>query len=196
MKLEAQQVRFRTAIPWFTRRRLRFIGNRNTLQLLDTALVVEGYQMRFFFPVLDLFFRQPLSEWTTVTVPYSRILRFRYASRLLLRILVIGMLWLPVTLVLVVGLFALPWAAWADLGYLLVLLALLSLVLTLYYNFRLIAPRNYLWYRQADGRRALLVFRIRSRKLQRAFEQQLTGYRQAIRDRGAREATMGKEERR
>ena len=68
MKLEARQVRFRATFPWFTRRRLLFVGKRNTLQLLETALVIEGYLMRLFFPVLGFLFTQALSEWTTVTV--------------------------------------------------------------------------------------------------------------------------------
>ena len=88
MKLEARHVRFRASLPWFTRHRMLFVGKRNTLQLLETALVIEGYLMRLFFPLVDAFFRRPLSEWSTITVPYSRILRFKHAPMIIPRVIV------------------------------------------------------------------------------------------------------------
>jgi hypothetical protein len=194
MKLLARQIRFFIPSFTFTRVRPQFVGNRNTLQLLETALVIEGYRMRFHFVFLDRFFRQPLSEWTTVTVPYSRILRFRHSSRLLLRVLVTGVVWFPVGLLLALGLLA-PQTDWAEVGYYLTLLGLLAVVLTVICHFWLLAPCNYLWYRQADGRKAILAFWITSRKLQRAFEQQLEGYRRAARDRGAVPGSKDKESR-
>src|SRR5262249_2821755 len=99
MKLEARHVRFLNVLPWFTRRRVRFVGGANTLQLLETALVVEGYRQRLFLPVADLLLRQALSEWTTVTVPYSRIVRHRYNRKILMRLLVLAVLWGPLLLV-------------------------------------------------------------------------------------------------
>jgi hypothetical protein len=193
MKLEAKQVRMLIPfLPSFRVDRLWFVGNRNTLQLLETALVIEGYRMRFFFPLLDHFFRQPLSEWTTLTVPYSRILRFQYAPRILLRVLVTALLCLPIGLSLFELAFADP--KWDPAsGAFLAPLVVLILVLTLYCNFRMFASRNYLWYRQSNGRRAVLVFRIRSRKMQQAFEQQLQSYLQATRTRGGQPMAEVKE---
>jgi hypothetical protein len=197
MKLEARQVRFQVASTWFARhRQRRFVGNRNTLQLLETALVIEGYRMRFFFPLLDSFFRQALSEWTTITVPYSRIVRFKHSTRLLLRIVVTSVSWFPFGLLLVLVFLAAGQEGWAKISagasYVFGVFAVLALLLTVYCQFRL-APRNYLWYREADGRPTLLVFRIRSRPLQQAFERQLEGYRQAARERGAGPGLKDKE---
>ena len=186
MKLEGKHISFLMPTAWFTRRRLLLVGNRNTLQLLETALVLEGYLMRFFFPLLDRLFRQALSEWTTVTVPYSRILRYKYASWRIARYTAIGILWLPIALVLLSTALGDPSVIFGllECG----LYALLALIITLYCNYRILAPRNYLWFRQADGRRALLIFRIPSRKRQKAFEEQLRTYRKTSRDRNVPQA--------
>jgi hypothetical protein len=182
MKLEGKHVRFLTpSFVWFTRK-LQFVGNRNTMQLLETALVLEGYLMRFFFPVLDRFFRQPLSEWTTVTVPYSRIVRFEYAPRRVAHWLLTAVLWLPFAFIAVAFLSHQEQQLdWAEMAYYLGLPALVLLLLNLLCNYWLLAPRNHLWFRRADGRRVLLVFRIPSRKRRVAFEEQLRAYRQTIR---------------
>src|SRR5262249_25298989 len=95
MKLTSKQVKFQIAMWWPTRRRMTFVGGHSTLQLLGTALLVEGYKQRFFFPVLDRFFQMPLSEWTTVTVPYSRILQAKHDSRFTVRLITGLVLWSP-----------------------------------------------------------------------------------------------------
>ena len=64
MKIEAKHVRFLPMLPWFGRRRIHFVGKSNTLQLLETALVIEGQRKMLGLYVIDLFFQQALSEWT------------------------------------------------------------------------------------------------------------------------------------
>src|SRR5262245_52597348 len=86
MKIAAKHVRFVPVMPWFARRRLRLIGRANTIQLLETALVIEGLEQTIGLFLIDLLFRGALSEWTTVTVPYSRIVRFKYSRQWLARI--------------------------------------------------------------------------------------------------------------
>jgi hypothetical protein len=190
MKLEARHVRFLNVLPWFTRRRVQFVGRANTLQLLETALVVEGYRQRLFLPVVDFLFRQALSEWTTVTVPYSRIVRHRYNRKILMRLLVLAILWGPLLLVTAAFTAAMvekgPGPDSWDVGYFLCMFSLLSLVLSLYLCLRVLAPRNHLWFRQADGSRALLVFRIPARQRQAAFVAQLKQYRDTAAQRDAR----------
>jgi hypothetical protein len=53
--------------------------------------------------------------------------------------------------------------------YLSAMLGLLALVVTLYVNLGLLAPRNYLLFETADGGRVLTAFRIRSRQRRQAF---------------------------
>lgn len=186
MKLQGKQIRFRVPMPWFGRRRLLFHGDRNTVHLLETALVIEGHQQRFFFPVFDRFFRMPLSEWTTVTVPYSRVLRLRYARLLFARILTTLLVWLPFLFFSFVTLMALK-EGHGDVGwmaYVLTLLAAFALVITLFANLVLFSSRYYLYFRQADGRWALVAFRVPSSKKRQEFEGQLREYRRAAREKG------------
>jgi hypothetical protein len=174
VKLAGRHLRFLWPLPWFTRSRLLFIGRRNTLQLLETALVVEGYRMRFYFPLIGTFFRQPLSEWTTVTIPYSRIRRVKHASGLLLRVLIVLLLGSSLVNTILAGLdpSARGNAAFLNgVGVTAVFTvgALLVTVAALW----LLPPRTSLWVRQADGQTALLVFLVRSRKYRKAFQEQL-----------------------
>jgi hypothetical protein len=181
MKLAANQVRvFPPFFPRPGRRRLLFAGRRNTVQLLETALVIEGYRQRLRLPVIDLFFRQALSEWTTVTVPYSRIVRFRPARLLVARLLLALLCWLPALFVLLatVGeLMTFNVVLWGDVA-LMALMALPALGLTLYVNSRL-RSRYQLLFRRADGGVSAVALRIPSRKVRKAFAARLEENRRA-----------------
>jgi hypothetical protein len=176
MKLSPGQVKFHAPF-WPTGRRPRFVGKANTLQLLETALVVEGHRQRLFMPVVDSFFLQALSEWTTITVPYSRILSFRRSRRLVLRVLVTLLFWAPAVLLAGSGVLSGEGSGASLLAG--GLIALLVLPLNFLVVFRLLAPRNELVFRQADGRRSRLAFTIRSAKRQKAFAEQLAAYRKS-----------------
>lgn len=75
MRLENRQVRF--MVPFLTLHPRRFVklgGRRGGIQLQETAMVVEGELLCFSFIIgLEWLFRRALSQWTTITVPYSRI---------------------------------------------------------------------------------------------------------------------------
>src|SRR5262245_36202943 len=75
MRLDSRQFRFVVPFVSYPRRKVvRFGGRRGSIQIQETALVVEGELLRFTFIIgLEWLFRRALSEWTTVTVPYSRI---------------------------------------------------------------------------------------------------------------------------
>lgn len=177
MKIASKHIRFQSAMWWPTRRRLNFVSSSNTLQLLETALVVEGYLQRFFFPVLDRFFQQPLSEWTTVTIPYSRVLDCKYDPKTIVRSVLGGLFFLPAVLAL--ALFALAGNVGIEALFFSGMLALLGAVLTGYVCFYRLVPRTYLLFRQADGTRAIIVFRIPSRKRRLEFEEALRKNRAA-----------------
>jgi hypothetical protein len=180
MKLTSKQVKFQIAAWWPTRRRMTFVGGHSTLQLLETALIVEGYKQRFFFPVLDRFFQMPLSEWTTVTVPYSRILQAKHDSRFTVRLITGLVLWSP-TFLLALGFLA-GGGLFTPEGLLMMgLVATASLLLTLYACVFRLGSRNWLMYREADGGRALLMFRIPSKKRRLEFEAALERNRAASR---------------
>jgi hypothetical protein len=165
MKLDRRQVRLLHPWPWPTRRRVRFVGKDGTVQLLETALVFEGHAQRLGMPVLDLLFRMALSEWTTVTIPYSRILAHRHDRLLVWRALV----WV---LLLLSGVPVLAGAQHniqaASLG--LLLFTLPALMIFLYCEWKMLAPRTRVLFQRPDGTRVLVIFRILSRKQRQVFE--------------------------
>jgi hypothetical protein len=186
VKIDGKGLVFRTPTAWPGRRRLRFLRKGNTVHLLETALVVEGYQQRFGFPVLDYLFRQALSEWTTVTIPYSRILDYQFRTRFWWRAVGVPLLWLPVLLLLLSAVYIdhtpgnLAGLVLGATG-----LAGALAVITYFLLTEMLAPRNTLIYQQADGKRAILSFSIRSKPKQAAFTRQLEVNREASRARVA-----------
>jgi hypothetical protein len=172
MKFAGKQVRFSFPhLAWPGRRRLRFVGRRASVQVLETALVMEGYLMRLSLPVLDYFFKTALSEWTTITVPYSRIVRFRRVrALLLLRLLVCGLLWVPGVLMLIGAGFQAYHGGPELAGNLCagLLCSLPALLVTWFVNFRR-APRYELLFRRADGGLSIVYIRVKPRKLGLAF---------------------------
>jgi hypothetical protein len=178
MKIDPRHVRFLPPfLPSPGGRRLWFVGRGNTIHLHETAVVLEGYLKRLGMPLVDLFFQRVLSEWTTVTVPYSRILNYRFINRRVLRYLSYVVLWAPPALCLL----TLVWETHDVFTpvYTAVMLALFALLTTLYLKYRLLAPRNHLRYQRADGRRVSVTFRITSRKRQEEFTALLEGNRLA-----------------
>jgi hypothetical protein len=178
MKIDAAHLHFAAPfLPSPGRKRPWFIGGRNTIQLLETALVIEGYRKRLGLPVVDLFFQQALSERTMLTIPYSRIGQYRYSRRWGWRIFWTILSWLPLLfpLALLAGRDPDPAGAVAFA----VPLLFLGVVLTLYVNLRVLRGHNVLLFLEPDGRQALLRFRIRPRKLQQAFQKLLESNRKA-----------------
>jgi hypothetical protein len=153
---------------------------------METALVVEGYRQRFFFPLLDGFFRRPLSEWTTVTMPYSRILEARHDSRVRIRLLM-GLLFWSVPLFLFLQPAWMPGVAsgWIfsaeDIRYFAGMFSLIALILTIYFCCIRLISREWLLYLEKDGGSALLLFHITSAKRRVEFEQTLAQNRASSR---------------
>jgi hypothetical protein len=173
MKLTGKQVTFYTVLPWLFRERISFVGKSNTLQLLETALVIEGYRQRLFLPLLDRFFRRLLSEWTMVTIPYSRIIRFQYSQLWFWRVLFTVPMLLPF-------LVAVKHEAETPSG-MAVLVGLPTLLVACLFHFHVLHGRNYLLFRQANGRRTLLAFRVRSPRQRKKLQALLERYRQDTR---------------
>jgi hypothetical protein len=180
MRLDPKQVRFVTPLVSSSRRvnRLRLIGRQNSVQLLETALVVEGYilKLTFLFGIETLFTRT-LSEWTTITVPYSRIRRADYSGMWLVRFAC----FLP-TLVYLAVLATFAWAEldfsrlWTEPTNWLVTVTLVIFGLLLNW---LVKSRYLIEYLARDGRRTRFAFKIRSRRLRGQFDAALQRYRQS-----------------
>lgn len=184
MKLLPRHIAFLPSMLWPTRSRLNF-GGASTLHLQETALVIEGFLQRLFFPLVDRFFQLALSEWTTVTIPYSRILHYRYTARPLMRLFLLTLLWVALGFaVYKMGLFKanafdLLWGrdptTWQDAARYVILPGVVTLVLV----FIVVRPLSYLVFRTPGGGRAVITFRIGSAKLRREFEEQLEANREA-----------------
>ena len=89
MRLDPSKVRYVT--PMFQAgifsTPLRMVGRQNTIALLETSLVFEGNLLKIGVLGMELLFRAALAEWTSVTVPYSRIIRAKYVRFPLMRLL-------------------------------------------------------------------------------------------------------------
>ena len=185
MKLSGKALVFRVPTFWPTRRRVWFLRRGNTIQLLDTAMVLEGYVQRFSLPILDVFFRRALSEWTTVTIPYSRIVDYRFRSKRLARWLWTLAVWSPVAFL---GLVALSnyTKGWNAIDSMVAMMGFspISVVLTAYFFKEGLTPRNVLQFLPAEGKRKLIVFSIRDKARQRAFHDLLVANRAAAGDKG------------
>lgn len=179
MKLDPKQVRLLTPfLPGLTRRRLRFVGPRNAVQLQETALVIEGDLLRFHYLGFERLFAGAVSEWTTVTIPYSRITRVRYRRKLVLRLAillpVLGLAGLIATgiltgapsaveVVTALAALALPvgvlvWLVWKGLG-----------------------PTYMIQFRAKNGTLTEITLRVKSRALRAEFGDALDRYRDAAR---------------
>jgi hypothetical protein len=180
MKLGPKQIRFiRPFWPALSGRTLRFAGRRNTIHLQETALVVEGEILRFHYLGIERLIARALSEWTMVTVPYSRIRSVWYRSNRWLRLVII-----VVAATLSIFAMRLPWtppSEWTALDAVsdaLVLVPVLVLAGLVWWGVR---ASYVLVFRSKDGTRVRLCFRIRSKVQRLAFESVLRSYREASR---------------
>jgi hypothetical protein len=175
MKLTPKQVRYiYPFLPGIVTRALRFTGRRNTLHLQETALVMEGELIRFGYIGFERLIPRALAEWTTVTVPYGRIVRVRYQRRTLLRVLI--------ALALVFGfvLFAVLTIQGVGFMELVMLVPTLALLVVLAVFLFRAFPRCYkLVFRTRDGKVARVSFRVKRPADRNAFAARLAEYRTA-----------------
>ncbi len=177
MKLTPGQVRLVAPFwPTISGRRLRFTGGGGTIQLQETALVIEGNLLRFFYLGIERFFGGVFGEWTTVTVPYSRITSVRYRSRVVVRVVLL----VPVVvlvLLMAVGIVT------GGIGVLELAAALVALAIPVgvlvFVAWWMLGPLYTVKFRAKDGTRTVFCFRIRSRKRRREFDAALEKYRDA-----------------
>lgn len=177
MKLDPAKVKFLPPlVPSLTARTIRFVGKRNSVQLLETALVVEGNILKVTLLSIERLFQAAVSEWTTVSVPYARIVKAKQQSRLFLRLFWLGL-----------GLFFFTWSLDVsfknrpeDVIYILGI-GLFLLLFFGYLAFRL--PSRYVVvFRSKDRRKRAFFFKIRSRKLRKSFDEALQRNRQVARE--------------
>lgn len=171
MKIEGKQLRFsRPFVPRWRERRLNFSGKKNSLQLQETALVVEGALLKVHFLGMERFFRQALSERTTVTIPYNRIEVAKARTPWVLRAII---LLLP----FVLGCAGMCFPSEGDsvaAFFGAIVLGVIALPLLL-----LLRTKYRISYRAKDGRRWGLYLRIKGRALRREFDAALQKQRTA-----------------
>lgn len=174
MKLDPKKVRFVSpfAALGIFGDSLRFVRGPKTVQLQETALVVEGNVLKVGLLGLEMLFRAALAEWTSVTIPYARITRVRFKRFPLMRIL---------------SLLVFPF--WALMVWLsskggrgpameVFLTGLIPAVLAVYVFVR-VSPRFVIDFRSRNGRRTRLLFHVTRRKLREEFARRLAENRQA-----------------
>jgi hypothetical protein len=145
-------------------------------------MVIEAYIRKLRLPMLDDLFYRALSERTTVTIPYSRIVDFRLRRFLGWRISLTVLCWLPLLAVMSPGAFGLQRGGrYVAEALMMAFMATLlpTVLLTVFIHFWLFAPRFMLIYRRPDGRARSVVFSIRSRPAREAFVRTLEDNRKA-----------------
>jgi hypothetical protein len=178
MKLDSRQFRFAVPFATFSARRLvKLGGKRGSLHLQETALVAEGELLRFTFIIgLEWLFRRALSEWTMVTVPYSRIETVRVSKLWPLRVL---------SALFVVGSTALTAYLWSsDFAPPIMVFGFAGTLLLAYVNLR-IRKSIHVEYSRKDKRRRL-VFQIPRRALRQSFLETLRAHQEAARQFGVK----------
>jgi hypothetical protein len=173
MKLDSRQFRFTVPFATFSARRLvRLGGKRGSLHLQETALVAEGELLRFTFIIgLEWLFRRALSEWTMVTVPYSRIQAVRISKLWPLRVL---------SALFVIGSIALIAYVWnSDFAPPIMVFGFAGTLLLAYVNLRVRKSIHVEYWRK--DRRRRLVFQIPRRVLRQSFLSTLGAHQEAAR---------------
>jgi hypothetical protein len=174
MRLDPKKVRFVTpftALGLFGDA-VRFVRGPKTVQLQETALVVEGNVLKVGLIGLEVLFRAALAEWSSVTIPYARITRVKFSRLPLLRALALGVLPLWALAVVVAGFGGFATAVEVFLYGLIPTLPAL-------YVFARVSPRFVLDFRAKSGRRKRLLFHVTDKKLRAAFGAKLAEYREA-----------------
>ena len=177
MRLDSKRVRF---FPPFLqlgiyRVPVRFSGKGSTLQLQETAMVVEGNLLKVGLLGFENYFRAALSEWSIFSVPYSRIESVKTIRFPVLRI--VGLI-----LLLIGGFFGaffiINAARFGNIPYELLAIGL-PFALFGALGFFYVQPRLKLKIRRADGKATHLFFQIRPRRLREEFLEKLREYRLA-----------------
>ena len=174
MRLDPKKVRFVTpftALGLFGDA-VRFVRGPKTVQLQETALVVEANAMKVGLLGLEALFRGALMEWTSVTVPYSRITRAKFTRLPAMRLL--GVMALPLWVVAVFLARLSSFDAAVEVG----LWGVIPVVVGAYV-FARVSPRFVLDFRAKSGRRTRLLFHITDKKLRAAFVARLAEYRES-----------------
>jgi hypothetical protein len=175
MKFGPRELRFTYPVWSAFRGLVVFIGRRNTIQLQETALVIEGDLLRFQLPIIDRFVRRVFCEWSLITVPYSRIVRHRHCTYRAVKVA-----WWLIAALVAASLALLnalsPHKEYGALALLLLCLALVGVLVQLLFR-----QRHLLAFRAADGKRRLVCFRFTSPQQRKSFVSLLTVNLDAVR---------------
>jgi hypothetical protein len=182
MKYDPRTVRF--LVPQWSpfRKRLMIFGKGNTLDLQETALVIEGNLQKLHLLVADMFLRRVLCEWSTVTIPYSRVVRHFYTSYLGIKVVLWSVFGLATLAFYLepLGLFLKKQNEATLLQLVIPLTFVIPLLVIVVLFLVLLRPRHTVEFLRADGKRCAVSFRFRSRKVSKEFVRLLDEYRRII----------------
>lgn len=169
---------------------LRFLGNTGAIHLQQTGLFIEGDYLRVSMPFLNFLLRISFCEWSTYTIPYSRIRRFReqrHHGPRLLAWLIAGVLACAALCIVNVNASGVQLRGLPTSLATLVQVEPLSVVgaavlfVSVGLALRWIArPRHVLEFLGGDGRPLRMCLRFTSRKEGQNFAEQLQGYREEV----------------
>jgi hypothetical protein len=179
VKLDPKQVTFlRPFLAGLRSEWLTFSGRRNTVHLQETALVVEGDLLLFKFLGLERFFARAMSEYTTVTVPYSRLVAVKPRRKVVLRTLV-RLAAAGALVMLALATLDAVWKQSATAAFVAYGLLAALVVLGAWFVLRHLRPSFTIRFRARDGKQQAFVFAVRSVPLWRTFAAALKTYRDA-----------------
>jgi hypothetical protein len=178
MKLDAKQVRFRQSMfAGLSRSALTFAARRTSIHLQETAMVLEGELVQFHFFGLERFFARAVSEYSTVTVPYSRLSKVKYNRRWLIR----GLIYLIAGFGCLLTYAAQFNNARGDLTGAFVLTGMIGSLIALvtYLALQAVPPTYRVTYRNPDGAKRTFAFVVRKKAVRKRFDAELAKYRDA-----------------
>lgn len=176
MRLNPKQVRFVSPVlpRGADRGGLRFVGKESNIQLVETALVVEGNLLKVSLLGLEVLFRRVMSEWSAVTIPYSRITHARQRNWPVLRLLALLLMLLSVTV-------CVGWVVFDFHRITMGIVVWLVLAFLGGYVTARLPGRYVIRFRDKAGRLRGVKFRIKSKQVRREFDRRLQEYRAAVR---------------
>jgi hypothetical protein len=151
---------------------VRFCGKENTVVLMETSLTVEGNLLKVGLMGTELFFRSALAEWSSVTIPYSRIQKARYVRFPGIRLMAVLLFFL--NLIICAGLIAENSSMAPVVG----VVGFFVMLLTGYVIIR-IPGRYVVLFRGRNRQVNRLQIRILTPKLRNEFDAKLQEYRRA-----------------
>jgi hypothetical protein len=141
-------------------------------------MVIEGNAAKVRFLGSERIFRHPMGEWTTFTIPYSRITQVVYVGFLVVRVLcygLCGLFGLCGLLSLVLGVRSSP-VFFIGFIFSMPLILLIYILMDIFFS-----PKYLIVYELEGGKRSRLLLQVRPAKKRKEFAELLEQFRNTAR---------------